>query len=102
MNILFSRLLWKEKHPEVANTLWSPAQSYLQQDPSFHGLLSSKFDSRLGSAITAYAGVPRSIFIFAGHHEQVFVSQQDVREQSGERPLHGLLYAHHFQATDHL
>ena len=32
--------LWEEKHPEVANALWSLAQSHSQQDPTFHTTLS--------------------------------------------------------------
>jgi hypothetical protein len=31
---------WEEKHPEVADALWSLAQSHSQQDPSFHTTLS--------------------------------------------------------------
>jgi hypothetical protein len=30
---------WEEKHPQVAEALWSLAQSYSQQDPSFRGPL---------------------------------------------------------------
>ena len=32
--------LWEEKHPEVAEALWSLVQSHSQQDPSFRGPLS--------------------------------------------------------------
>ena len=32
--------LWEEKHPEVADALWSLAHSHSQQDPSFRGPLS--------------------------------------------------------------
>lgn len=32
--------LWEEKHPDMANALWSLAQSHSQQDPSFHTTLS--------------------------------------------------------------
>jgi hypothetical protein len=32
--------LWEEKHPQVAEALWSLAQSHSQQDPSFRGPLS--------------------------------------------------------------
>ena len=32
--------LWEEKHPQVADALWSLAQSHSQQDPSFRGPLS--------------------------------------------------------------
>ena len=32
--------LWEQKHPEVADALWSLAQSHSQQDPSFRGPLS--------------------------------------------------------------
>lgn len=32
--------LWEEKHPQVADALWSLAQLHSQQDPSFRGPLS--------------------------------------------------------------
>jgi len=32
--------LWEEKHPDVANALWTLAQSHSQQDPTFHTTLS--------------------------------------------------------------
>ena len=32
--------LWEEKHPEVAQALWTLAQTHSQQDPTFQTLLS--------------------------------------------------------------
>jgi len=32
--------LWEEKHPQVADALWTLAQAHSQQDPSFRGPLS--------------------------------------------------------------